>query len=1461
MDSTSAFYVNSGSIDVAYDGDLNFVVETDRDGRVADVSAFVDLQQGDLFTVSPKVGAYADLVLELDANVSAVGCLFGCIGGDLLDLRIDESPELFAINRQMQDDVGRPVFVTAEGDAVARDARNGAFFDLLGSAIPDPGPVTPLLDGDVRFFDLPIVDAARGVIPSRSNIEAIENALGGRNAASAYDEAQKALTKATHDRERLNEQLRRAEDRLANPSSAEEASAALAEVARLAGRDYAAAVAAGDTADLPPKEGGIGRADDARAAAARQRDAANASLSRNRTAGSTLRTPGLGLVFDFGQADGNLLGAQIGVGVGVSAGIASASRDVGTLQVSLPDVNLRDSSIASGGRLEASTDAFPEGSTLDANRRIAKADVDLTTLLPLGPIPTGTYNATLGPLSLDVTTVSYNVGPELNVTQDVSADPLIVDRGMTYRFYDPTLFDPDDPSAGALSFVVDVNGVPFANGDAVHTVFFNPGDKVSVRGDGSPVQVQPSMVVDARVTNEIGLEVDLDGVFEAFALNLQAFGVDVVDIGPLIRHAHTLGTLELGDVFDRTFDLGRSTLPLTPFTLFGDTTVQDGRTAATALLAQPSAVANVAVLEDVAATAAQPVWIGGELFDPQSPHEVFTTADIEISGPAVSSLVPLDGAVAVQEVGPGHFRVSGYDEALLRQRSAALFAVTFLEDGNADVSVTRSSPMNLNNLPDPTTNRGVILQEDFDTVGVSALLTTDIDGDGVGLPETDGALLVRHLSGVTGDALIDGALGENATRRTGEAIARYIDHTLRQTLRIRDPDTGAITERDTLDFDASGGEPTPEVDGILFQRYLAGLRGADLTTGLATSATGESVVRFLEYGRASANGVNEVQFEDAADRAGADVFGLDDALVANREDGASGAGALGPDAVSFRGGQRELTYQLTTFDEDFVFEDIFVAGDLVSSVAAGSPTNFGTAAYADLLTTGVTGPQVTRQQRSGRLGVDEPLFVRMPDAAGYEYRVGGGFDVHRVVIDPQVRGNLLLPAAFDLYEFDHAKDEWNFSTVISASDPDHADVNGFLVFDFEPGTDRFRLFSHALPNVELHDTDNLAAPSFESIVGVQLKPQATASGNTAARGVPALEVISLAPRGLYSEVPPLEAEPIFSTSTVAQTREFSLMRVEASVERRIDGQLKDTVSMLSAPTLSVIGSDLAEDTLVIRGDNGPLRAPFHFQGGFRYDTLVLGPSASDVEIDFVRRDLIEEVEMVDLRGAGANRLFVDQAAIERNDPFGQRLLLRADADDSVFVELGWVAGATEFVEEVEYQRWTFGNAVLLVETGANVVVEQVDPDFNDDGRIDGRDIDLLQMGLVANDNDLRFDLNSDGIISVADRDVWLVEAGAANLPSGDPYLIGDANLDGVVDVSDFNRWNANKFQNTSDWTAGDFNADGVVDVSDFNQWNTSKFQSSAPRVAVRGTVRDTGVSALDLVFAEFATERIDADEA
>jgi subtilase family serine protease len=49
-------------------------------------------------------------------------------------------------------------------------------------------------------------------------------------------------------------------------------------------------------------------------------------------------------------------------------------------------------------------------------------------------------------------------------------------------------------------------------------------------------------------------------------------------------------------------------------------------------------------------------------------------------------------------------------------------------------------------------------------------------------------------------------------------------------------------------------------------------------------------------------------------------------------------------------------------------------------------------------------------------------------------------------------------------------------------------------------------------------------------------------------------------------------------------------------------------------------------------------------------------------------------------------------------------------------------------------------------------------------------------------------------------------------------LPGDINVDGLVDVADYNIWAANVGAPDATWTMGDLNDDGLVDVADYNIW-------------------------------------------
>lgn len=106
-------------------------------------------------------------------------------------------------------------------------------------------------------------------------------------------------------------------------------------------------------------------------------------------------------------------------------------------------------------------------------------------------------------------------------------------------------------------------------------------------------------------------------------------------------------------------------------------------------------------------------------------------------------------------------------------------------------------------------------------------------------------------------------------------------------------------------------------------------------------------------------------------------------------------------------------------------------------------------------------------------------------------------------------------------------------------------------------------------------------------------------------------------------------------------------------------------------------------------------------------------------------------------------------------------------------------------------------------------------DFNGDDACDIGDLDeLMYSGLGGSDP--KYDLDgSGGTIDLADRDVWLSQAGNENI--GEPYVVGDADLNGIVNASDLNALGGNWQQtNLTSWAGADFDGDGAATAADLN---------------------------------------------
>jgi hypothetical protein len=109
----------------------------------------------------------------------------------------------------------------------------------------------------------------------------------------------------------------------------------------------------------------------------------------------------------------------------------------------------------------------------------------------------------------------------------------------------------------------------------------------------------------------------------------------------------------------------------------------------------------------------------------------------------------------------------------------------------------------------------------------------DVDGNGFADALSDGIVIIRHLFGFTGEALITGVVDPNGTRNTAPLIEDYLQR------------SGPVM----LDVDGNGLADALS-DGIIVIRYLFGFTGDALITGVVdpsgTRNTAAAVETFLQ---------------------------------------------------------------------------------------------------------------------------------------------------------------------------------------------------------------------------------------------------------------------------------------------------------------------------------------------------------------------------------------------------------------------------------------------------------------------------------------------------------------------------------------------------------------------------------------------------------------------------------------
>ncbi len=252
-----------------------------------------------------------------------------------------------------------------------------------------------------------------------------------------------------------------------------------------------------------------------------------------------------------GEAPGDLLGVEfeLGVGVGVKGNL-DISKRLGSFSVTLPDIALSDSYLDDDDSLSASTELD------DPKRNLANLTLDIGAIVG-GGYGLGSTSIALGPLAIDLTTVSYDLSTTLRVNQDVRSDP----RQMLQ-------FDFSDPNTNAPKLVTaTVNGVEQVGGASIT---FKPGDQVAITPSGDErVKVTTKLLPKYNFANDIGLDLEIEGILRALALQLTAFGETLIDVPPLISRSDTFGQFDFGDVFNKQFEVQADPITFDSFIIGG----------------------------------------------------------------------------------------------------------------------------------------------------------------------------------------------------------------------------------------------------------------------------------------------------------------------------------------------------------------------------------------------------------------------------------------------------------------------------------------------------------------------------------------------------------------------------------------------------------------------------------------------------------------------------------------------------------------------------------------------------------------------------------------------------------------------------------------------------------------------------------------------------------------------------
>ena len=377
-----------------------------------------------------------------------------------------------------------------------------------------------------------------------------------------------------------------------------------------------------------------------------------------------------------------------------------------------------------------------------------------------------------------------------------------------------------------------------------------------------------------------------------------------------------------------------------------------------------------------------------------------------------------------------------------------------------------------------------------------------------------------------------------------------------------------------------------------------------------------------------------------------------------------------------------------------------------------------------------------------------------------------------------------------------------------------ADPNNWL-FGL-PGPENIATFGPTVPHGIFNDTD-------VTVAGLHF------SGNQLAGGA-----ITLGGNDQVGEIKSAQRSKILSDVNLANDTQID---VRGTLE--IEGTFSSnghTITKTGSGVLSILNAsgagepstlDLQDGTL----SGGSLHGNIVSSGG---EIRLLGSSfgtsgtltvSGDVTAPVVLRLTAGGRRVPLLSGQGQGALTIDELTVE---DVGRGVFLAQDGLELEFFPqweaISIIGDVT--LPEISPAEWDLSQLNQGIVSITNSAVEKCD--FDNSGLCDISDIDAILSAVNRQTNDLQFDMNDDGVLTMDDRDEWLALAGGS-LGYG-PFLTGDANLDGNVDAIDLmtigGNWQSVRFG----WGNGDFNGDGFVNAMDLNALGKN-WQASVERLA------------------------------